>query len=1160
MKRAATLVVALAGVSAALVADKAAFAQTATPAANASTALPAPWAIAARGPNSQIWERTVYSAGPSGQAIATKQHVTEIATGLNHLVNGEYFPSTDEISLLPPGQAFAAASTNCQQQVYFPANIYTGAIREVTPECKVLTSQPFGISYDDGNSTVLLAVLTNSMGELVASNQVVYRKAFVGLDADLRYTVTVAGLEQDVILNQRPADPQSLSLNAKTTKLQVLTEFFNAPAARVTAEAFTNQQGMTLTNEDLDFGMLKMPMGRAFLLGATARAPGTPFTKEWLNVAGRQILVEEAPVLALTNELSQLMASAAQPLERGKSGAVLLACSARQRLPGQSSATASTAKFLAAATPPNHGLVLDYQTVNGSLGDWTFQGDTTYYVSGPTYFSGAVVFEGGTVLKYNYGASISFINSATVRWLASPYHPVVLTARDDGSVGQNVTRVNPPSGYYASIALDLEQAQHNGPTISNICVKFAQVGIVASWGETFRDAQFVNCQIGISSPYYSYSIWRLRNVLLENVDTCLFADSDTLLTADAENVTIDNSCVAIAGSEYNGWAQNAILTATNCIFANIGSVENDWVYSMSGSHNGFYNSDQFGDTAIPAYSNPFESAGGGNCYSADSFFGPYSGTTAGLDPSLLAELNKKTTYPPNYVTGPISSDDFNSQVPRDSCTPGPALGYHYDPLDYVFSNCVVYSTMTFPAGTAVGWQKGTQGQPALSFSGAYTINFNGLFNYPCYFARCNTVQEADNSGNGNGSTGIAGSGQSPTLNAIYTRFSAVGDLDAFSDANTVNGYVIDNCEFWSGRLGGPALGEAVMDFHNCLFDRTAVYFSFVTGANADLALQNCTLHGGTLTLGNIDVYYSSTVVASVNDSAFDGTTIALNGLYDGLSSGYNAYLYGASPLPSDNVANDQFVSAGFNWQTGPLGNFYLPSRNAPPPTQDGRLLIDAGDRQSSDTSLYVQVSALANAPLSAFTTQTSQQLDSGLVDIGYHYHVWPGLLISGNESPYGKGIATFDFPSGALLASFGPYDLYSGRGLAIYNGNFYYTEYSGDLNIHICAYGTDGSGPNPVADSGTITNPDTRTGSQGIAAIAFHYDPRTLKTELYALTGYGVPTPNYPEVWEIDPDTGQPASGVPNPITIQIPVADPKNSSSSLLIFEQIFSSASFHG
>ena len=155
----------------------------------------------------------------------------------------------------------------------------------------------------------------------------------------------------------------------------------------------------------------------------------------------------------------------------------------------------------------------------------------------------------------------------------------------------------------------------------------------------------------------------------------------------------------------------------------------------------------------------------------------------------------------------------------------------------------------------------------------------------------------------------------------------------------------------------------------------------------------------------------------------------------------------------------------------------------------------------------------------------------------------PEILITGNNAvgcrtndEYGSGaLETYDFGDGSLVHWFipsGAVDGVLGRGLAIYNGNIYYTEVLGPANyplgyaptpnvIHICSYGTEGSGPSPVQDSGTISNPDQRHDQNGdysgIQDLAFQTDPKTGVKELFVLSGYGH---WQPEVSEIDPTTG----------------------------------------
>ena len=312
------------------------------------------------------------------------------------------------------------------------------------------------------------------------------------------------------------------------------------------------------------------------------------------------------------------------------------------------------------------------------------------------------------------------------------------------------------------------------------------------------------------------------------------------------------------------------------------------------------------------------------------------------------------------------------------------------------------ANLTLNPGTAVGWQ----GQ-GLSFLGYYstTVKFDGTVIQPCYFVRCNTVQEADNNGgSSNDGTGIAGSAAYPSVSSVFTRFSALGDLAVFIDANSIltwiNNYPepISNCEFWSGGIGGN-VNDAWFLLSNDLLNRTKV--SFLEGGSVDLAFQNCTFHGGSLAIGA-----GVAPGGSIYDCAFDYTDLTgVNTSYGG-GAAYNAYVNGANYLPNASPANgDVFVSSssGFNWLSGPLGNFYLPPHD--PSANDGRLLIDAGDQSASIISVVVNGATGASAPLSAFTTQTSQTLDSGLVDIGYHYVPVPFITLTTPCGESGMGVA-----------------------------------------------------------------------------------------------------------------------------------------------------------
>lgn len=196
-------------------------AQNAALAANqASVPPPTPYAAVEQGANHRIWERTMYEPGPNGTIIAKKHRYTELSSGLNFWRDGQWQPSRTEITLLPPGGEFAAAATNGQHLAWFPLDISQGVIQLSTPDGRQMVSRPAGLFYEDDSNSVLLAVATNSVGELVGSNEVVYPNAF-GATASIRYKFTLAGFEQDVVVQGRLPDPATLGLNPARTRLPI---------------------------------------------------------------------------------------------------------------------------------------------------------------------------------------------------------------------------------------------------------------------------------------------------------------------------------------------------------------------------------------------------------------------------------------------------------------------------------------------------------------------------------------------------------------------------------------------------------------------------------------------------------------------------------------------------------------------------------------------------------------------------------------------------------------------------------------------------------------------------------------------------------------------------------------------------------------------------
>jgi len=917
---------------------------------------PTPYAVEPSDGSSSIWSRTVYEQGPDGQIIPQIHSYTELATGLNHLVNGQWVPSREEIDILPDG---TAAATNGQHQVYFPADIYNSEIMMVTPDGTILQSRPMGLSFDDGSNTVLIATLTNSTGELESSNVVVYPNAFVGINADLQYTYTKAGFEQDVILHNQPPAPESFNMNSQDTRLQILTEFFNPPQTSVTDEQLPAQAGMTLDDESLGFGGMTMGQGKAFLTG-TNQDNGAMVAKQWINVSGQQILVEEVPLMALAGDLQQLPASTAIT----KAASPLYVVSAKRLLPNHAVATSKRkGAIIARASVPGKGVVLDYVTLNSSLTNYTFQANNTYYISGSVYLYGTNTFEGGTVIKYAHvGGSIDcaggYFNPTSVEFLSTPYRPVIFTSANDNTVGEIISGSIGNQSFVESPMLQWGGYQPPSLVLQCFRMSFFTTGLEFSSIINpiyIKDAQFDRGSVGLTDTGQGGvpNPFIFENVLFENCTSIEFAGYDELI---AENCTFDNA------SYYGGTEYYNYLYFTNCIFVN-SSVANAGL-SVYGNYNGFYNSSGvyyyvFGSHCLTNTFNPIQTVGGGRCYLTNGCIFLNSGTT-NIDPALLSDLATKTVYPPNtntYVQTTISTaTTISTNVARDNSST-PSLGYHYDPIDYVVDELTVTNaTLTVTNGAVLA----TYNEPGIQVENGGSIVSIGMPTAPNWFVRYQSVQDETNVfGGTNVFSGISILATNGTANGTFqfSKFSVPenGGYHFYDDGVSIfTNLLVQDCELYDGTndFSGGLSGKATLQ--NNLFQRSSIYASN-TSSSATLVISNNLFWGTSATISQPS---GGTWYAFNND--FDSTTITNSTI----NNGYNAYLNCSGHLSSTN-STDIFSTSPLAYLSSFLGNFYQP------PTSP---LIQAGSTTADQAGLY------------EFTTQTNEVPETNAtVDIGYHY-------------------------------------------------------------------------------------------------------------------------------------------------------------------------------
>jgi hypothetical protein len=472
---------------------------------------------------------------------------------------------------------------------------------------KELRSHVLGLAYYDTASgkSVLIAELKDCQGEILGSNQVVYADAFNGVSADVRFRYTRAGMEQDVILRKQPPAPEAFGLASSSSVLQVWTEFLAAPTPNITAIPAVAGSSSDLPDQSLDFGAMRMIEGQAFLAGQDP-LQSVRTAKQWIMTDGRSILVESVRVPAITGQLAQLPLSSRANLKPAGSSP-LYAVSAKRLLPAPPGMKVAKKEMaFAGQTPLNQGLLLDYLIVENGTGPTVFQGDTTYFVSGPVYCQNVTL--EGAVIKYPNDTTAYIRISGTLTCQTAQYRPAIFTAGDDDSVGQSLSGVwqnwsGVVSGYYANPALYFQTSISQ--TLSHIRVAYANLALAFVNGAcgTISDAQLVNCAWGLLAWNGGVT---LENALFSNMqkDLILYPIPGHLT---AVNVTFDRSAYLCSG------VPGDYFTATNCIVANVTNAS-DGNVGLSGNHNGFYKSPEFGSNPFTNTFYPFQAAGAGNYY------------------------------------------------------------------------------------------------------------------------------------------------------------------------------------------------------------------------------------------------------------------------------------------------------------------------------------------------------------------------------------------------------------------------------------------------------------------------------------------------------------------------------------------------------------------
>ena len=912
----------------------------------------AAYSVVARGADYRLWQRVEWEPTRSGRSIPHTHSYTEISTSMHYLQDGHWLETKEEIEIVEKG----ALATKGPHKVSFAANINSPVSVEVrTPDNKRLKIRPLGLAYYDFHTgtNILIAELKDSEGLLLGTNQVIYPDAFTDFRADVRYTYKKSGLEQDVILRQRPPSPEAYGLNPATTWLWVLTEFIDPPADVQVAREVRRGWTKSTVDKIITLGTMSIGHGTAFGLGlGQDRNAGVPVQKHWTVMDGRTFLIEEVTFGRIVPQLRNLQAST-QPAPGGGASSTRHLASKSLVLPPVRVASATTPKAMqiASVLPKEEGLVLDFDLQSGT--GLVLQGDTTYHVTGTVNLTNAVI-EGGAVVKYNRGTRINLVGP--VQCLTGPYRPAVFTAVDDNSVGESLG-TGSPTGRYADCALALGL----GGDLKYLNIRYAKSAIYCGNHDySVSHSQLLFCDVGFHSETANFTNCNILTFeVLTNFYGSHFHGLAEHLTADRASVVMDDW-----NFDYDALCQgnpSSTLTLVNSLTASLTNGYAFYPINQAIARN--YVSDS------PSGMGVFQAVGAGVHYLVDGSTNRNAGTT-NIQPSLASALKHLTTCPPIlYSNATLSAaTTFSPQAQRDTDTPD--LGYHYDPLDYMFGGVDANANLTFTPGTAVGWFRTSEGWyhagHGIHAADNTTITFSGTLEQPDYWVRGNTVQEQPSYA-GYGPGGISGwtypsVSDAPKVFARFTRCSimAAEAGNHFRDDWGILQLHATDCTFLGGKMEGY---DGLYYLTNCLFERTSLWL-MTSETFPTMVLRNCTLRGGSLGFlhweGGAEHFYTS-----VRDTIFDGTSIATGYPNDPSCVDYdfNAFLQGATRT-SPQGANDRLVTS-FNWQTSWLGTYYQPT-NSP--------LINHGSRTADLAGLY------------HYTTLTNQVKETtSVVDIGYHY-------------------------------------------------------------------------------------------------------------------------------------------------------------------------------
>ena len=642
------------------------------------------------------------------------------------------------------------------------------------------------------------------------------------------------------------------------------------------------------------------------------------------------------------------------------------------KLPSRTSEKSAPREMrMAKLNVPLRGLVLDYVLLS-STANFTFKGDTTFYVSSTVVLTGTTTIESGAIVKFLNNATTGISFNGPLVCQTSAYRPAVFTSKDDNSVGETISGSN--NNPVKSIG---NMYLVNGGASPNLSyrylrISYAGTGIQDPFMLDAWHCQFLNCTMGINRP--SGNIL-LRNVLFAQCTTCV----KTANAIDGQHLTVD-ACNRFADATVtSGTILNSIFTAVTTL----GNVTLDASSWQNASSSGVY-----------------KSIGAGNYYLVDGSEHRDQGTPS-IDATLAKDLKTRTTYAPDLLPNNFTVDTVLSPTTVLRDTDIPDRGYHYDPLDYCLTaRTLANATLQLTGGVAVGVYGSTgiilqQGGNLVSHGTPTALN---------RLVRYNTVQEqkfvwgANTDPTSLMSVATTPASGLPTITMRFTEISLLANTPtkrcilSTGGTNLVKTFTLQDCQVHGGYLYNWVYNnnpnQMTVTLLNNLLDRTD--FTFNQGYQGDTTPFLVTMQNNLVLNSKLNLWNSASASQQwqVHDNFFDTVTLGGSGSSK-LVHTHNGYR-ATTQITGATSGNVTITTA--DYQTGPLGNYYYPT------TFNGQnlaRLIDVGSAAAN---------VLGLCPFTVRTDQTPEGVSQ--VDIGFHY-----VALGGSGNPLdnnGNGIPDYD--------------------------------------------------------------------------------------------------------------------------------------------------------